>query len=117
MSVTPVQYLLDRFQGDADALRARSAALRSGGPQPGPDADTSQRMATACDDVCAMLRALPASDDVTAMLDALDALVPLLEQRANAATKSPPLRAVYVGAATRIREVIAAEHDASDKLE
>lgn len=113
----PHQYLLDRFLADAAALRQRAVALRNGPPQPGPDAAMSQRMATACDDVVAMLEAIPDSDDVRALIDSLTALVPLLEQRAAAAMNAPPLRAVYAGAATRIREVAVAEsrHQADDK--
>lgn len=115
--VLPHQYLLDRFLADAAVLRQRAVTLRSGPPQPGPDAAMSQRMATACDDVVAMLEAIPDSDDVGALIDSLTALVPLLEQRAAAVTNAPPLRAVYAGAATRIREVATAEsrHLADDK--
>lgn len=106
--MTPRDYLLDRFRADADTLRQRAAALRRGPAQPGPDANTSLQMAGACDDVFAMIEALPAAAAVSDMLDALSALVPLLEQRA-AAANVPPLRAVYVGAATRIREVTSVE--------
>lgn len=113
MSVSPRQYLLDRFRADAVALRERAAVLAKGPKQPGPDAATSTRMAAACDAVCAMLEAIPESDDVVAMLDALTALVPLLEQHATKAASSPPLRAVYVGAATRVKEIEAAERRAA----
>jgi hypothetical protein len=106
-------YLLSRFRSDGDALRQRAAALRTGPKQPGPDAATSLRMAGACDDVVAMLEAIPVSDDVNALIASLTALVPLLEARAAAVTNVPPLRAVYAGAATRIREVAAAEASAS----
>jgi len=106
--MTPRDYLLDRFRADADTLRQRAAALRRGPAQPGPDANTSLQMASACEDVFAMIEALPAGATVNEMLDALSALVPLLEQRA-AAANVPPVRAVYVGAATRIREVASVE--------
>lgn len=102
-------YLLNRFRSDADVLRQRAAALRSGPKQPGPDAATSLRMAAACDDVAAMIVAIPESDDVAALSASLMALIPLLEQRAGAVTNAPPLRAVYIGAATRIREITEAE--------
>jgi hypothetical protein len=113
----PRDYLLDRFRADADALRQRVAALRAGRPAPGPDAATSERMAAACEEVAAMLAALPESRDADAALAALDALVPLLEQRAGREAKAPAVRAVYAGAATRIREVGAAERRAATQPE
>lgn len=106
--MTPRDYLLDRFRADGDTLRQRAAALRRGPAQPGPDATTSLQMASACEDVFAMIEALPADAAVSEMLDALSALIPLMEQRA-AAANVPPVRAVYVGAATRIREVASVE--------
>ena len=104
-----IPYLLDRFRTDAAALRQRAGVLRSGTPQPGPDRDTSLRMADACDDVVAMVEAIPASDGAADMVATLSALIPLLEQRATAARDTPAIRAVYVGAATRIREIGDAE--------
>lgn len=65
----------------------------------------SSRMADACDAVVAMVSAIVADPDVAVEVEALIALVPLLEQRAAAAESFPPVRAVYAGAATRIREV------------
>jgi hypothetical protein len=107
-------YLLDRFRTDGDTLRQRVSALRDsasrhGAPPPGPDATMSQRMASACDDVVAMIVAIPADDDLEVVADALRALIPLLDQRAAQAAAAPPVKAVYVGAATRIREVVEAE--------
>jgi hypothetical protein len=102
-------YLLDRFRTDGDTLRQRVSALRTGASQPGPDATMSQRMATACDDVVAMIVAIPEDEDHEVVAAALSALIPLLEQRAAQAAAAPPVRAVYVGAATRIREVVDAE--------
>lgn len=102
-------YLLDRFRTDGDTLRQRVTALRSGPSQPGPDAAMSQRMASACDDVVAMIVAIPEEDDFEVVASALRALIPLLEQRAGQAVAAPPVRAVYIGAATRIREVVDAE--------
>jgi hypothetical protein len=108
-------YLLDRFRTDGETLRQRVSALRtreasrSAPPQPGPDAAMSERMASACDDVVAMIVAIPDGDDVEVVAGALRALIPLLEQRAAQTVAAPPVKAVYVGAATRIREVVDAE--------
>lgn len=101
-------YLLDRFRTDADTLRARAAALRAAPAQPGPDAAMSMAMAHACDTVTAMLQAVPATSDAPTLLASLQALIPLFEEHARAET-APPVRAVYVGAATRVREVTNAE--------
>ncbi len=101
-------YLIDRFRSDATTLRERAAALRGGPPRPGPHAAMSHQMASACDDVIAMLDAVPAGDPRPTIVAALTALIPLLERRA-AASSAPPVRSVFIGAATRIREVIEAE--------
>lgn len=102
-------YLLLRFRTDGDALHQRAAALRDGLPQPGPDAAMSSRMADACDDVAAMIEAIPDRDANDIVASALLALIPLLEKKAATTASTPPVRAVYVGAATRIREVVDAE--------
>lgn len=107
--MSPREYLLTRFHADANALRLRATTLLKGPPQPGPDAAMSTRMADACDDVVATLSAIPPACDALAEIAALSAVIPLLEQRAAAAVKYPPVRAVYAGAATRIREVKQAE--------
>ena len=107
--MSPREYLLTRFHADADALRIRATTVQKGPPQPGPDAAMSTRMAEACDDVVATLSAIPPASDAQAEIAALLAVIPLLEQRASAAAKHPPVRAVYAGAATRIREVKQAE--------
>lgn len=109
MPETAREYLMHRFRGDATSLRDRVAALRKGTKIPGPDAAMSQRMADACDDVASMIEAIAPHDDPMAELSALVALVPLLEQRAQQHGAQPPVRAVYAGAATRIREVEQAE--------
>ena len=75
--MSAVQYLLDRFRADADALRQRAAALRATPPQPGPDAATSLRMAEACDDVVAIVGAVPDADDGGVLIASLTALIPL----------------------------------------
>ena len=112
--MSPRTYLLSRFRADADALRERAAFLRSAPPQPGPDAATSIRMADACDDVTAMIDAVPERTAALETIDALTSLIPLLESRAAAASDRPPVRAVYAGAATRIREVADAERRHQD---
>jgi hypothetical protein len=106
-------YLQQRFTQDAQQLRERVAQLRAGSSMPGPDAATSDAMAKACDTVVAMLDALPAHDDVEPLIRDLLALVPVLERHAQNATQ-PPVRAVYTGAATRVREVTSAEQRALD---
>lgn len=112
--MSAVQYLLDRFRADADALRQRAAALRATPPQPGPDAATSLRMAEACDDVVAIVGAVPDADDGGVLIASLTALIPLLERRAAGVSNAPPVRAVYAGAATRIREIADAEARAAN---
>jgi hypothetical protein len=72
-------------------------------------------MADACADVVAMLTACTSFDDEGDAVTALVELLPMLEQRAAAVDAaghcatargaSAPVRAVYLGAATRIREV------------
>ena len=104
-------YLQQRFTQDAQQLRERVAQLRAGHALPGPDAATSDAMATACDTVVAMLEALPEHDEVEMLIRDLLALVPVLERHAQNA-KQPPVRAVYTGAATRVREVTSAEQRA-----
>lgn len=114
--MSAVQYLLGRFRTDASALRERAAALRNQKPKGGPDAATSLRMAEACDEVVAMIGAIPENDDPAVVIEALTALIPLLERRANAVSGSPPVRAVFVGAATRIREIADAEARAGQPI-
>lgn len=110
MPSEPRAYLLERFQSDAAALRQRADMLRARGSAsidqpPGPDAATSERMARACEDVVAMLEAIPDGSDPSAVLASIAALSPLLDQRAQREAAAPAVRAVYAGAATRIREV------------
>lgn len=109
MAETAREYLIHRFRGDAQSLRKRVDALQRGNKVPGPDATTSRRMAEACESVASMIEAISPQDDLQLELAALVSLVPLLEQKAKANEQSPPVRAVYSGAATRIREVEAAE--------
>lgn len=120
MPSEPRAYLLDRFKSDAAALRQRAGMLRVRGVADaertaGPDAETSARMASACDDVVAMLDAVPDGGDADAVLSSIAALSPLLDQRAERET-TPAVRAVYAGASTRIREVQQADAAARNML-
>ncbi|MES2523634.1 MAG: hypothetical protein V4617_13095 [Gemmatimonadota bacterium] len=120
MPAGPRAYLLDRFRSDAAALRQRAdalhAAARTSTAIPGPDAETSSRMAAACDDVVAMIEAIPDGSDPAAVLSSIAALSPLLDARAQREAVSPAVRAVYAGAATRIREVQQMEATARNLL-
>ena len=109
-------YLLHRFTNDATQLRERVVQLRKGVTVPGPDATTSERMADACDDVANMLTSLPLNASPDHMVQSLLALVPQLEKRAQGASV-PPVRAVYIGAATRVKEVATAEAKASSAVD
>jgi len=109
MAETAREYLIHRFRGDAQSLRERVTSLQRGAKIPGPDAAVSARMADACEAVVQMLEAIGPHDDIQRELAALAALIPQLEERAKASAQLPPVRAVYTGAATRIREVEAAE--------
>lgn len=109
MPHTAREYLVHRFRGDAQVLTDRVAALQRGTKIPGPDAATSRRMAEACEAVASMVESIAPQERAADELDAIVALIPLLEQRARDAGMLPPIRAVYAGAATRIREVQTAE--------
>ena len=113
MAQTAREYLMHRFRGDAEALRSRCEVLQRGTKVPGPDLPTSRQMATACDTVVSMLEAIAPHEDAAAELSALVALIPVLEQHARGHAMSPPVRAVFAGAATRIREVEAVEQRAA----
>ena len=109
MTTTARDYLIERFESDAAMLRERVAVLARGTKVAGPDAATSRGMADGCEEVAAMLRAIVSTGDASRDLEAVMALVPLLEHRAAESKLLPAVRAVYVGAATRIREVWLAE--------
>lgn len=113
-------YLIDRFGSDARTLRERAAVLadaRKKGqkPAPGPDADVSLAMAEACDEVVQLAHKLPERALLTDIIDALKLMLLDLHARANnvASQKSPPVRSVYVGAGTRVQELITAEQNAA----
>ena len=112
MADTARDYLAERFQADAEALRERVSSMARGAKIPGPDAATSRAMADACERVAAMVQAVVQPDEAAASLEALAALIPLLEQHA-ASQSHPAVRAVYAGAATRIREIQAFEANAN----
>ena len=119
MPLSARAYLLDRFRSDAVALRQRADALAAAprsAKLSGPDADTSRQMSQACDSVVAMIEAVPEAEDAERALSNLLALVPLLEHHAAQEKGAAPVRAVYIGAATRIREVEAAEARAGRQL-
>ena len=112
MPLSARAYLLDRFRSDAVVLRQRADSLASAPKNAkvaGPDAEMSKRMAQACDVVVQMIEAVPEAEDAERALANISALLPLLEHRAAQEQSAPPVRAVYAGAATRIREVEAAE--------
>lgn len=110
MPETAREYLIHRFRGDAHALRERVSALQSGARIPGPDLATSRQMAAACDEVADMLDAISPRDELSEEMAALGALLPLLEKKASVNATLPPVRAVFAGAATRIREVKRLRH-------
>lgn len=110
MADDPRSYLHARFTADAVTLRERAASL-AGKPAPahGPNAEASERMAEACDQVASLLENL--SDEVTEQLTALDDLLPeiaALSERAEDAF----VRSVYGGAATRIADIVTKERAA-----
>ena len=98
-------YLLDRFRTDAETLRERISALEAGAARPGPDAATSRAMAAACDAVVDLLSAIGTGGRGATMAD-VEAMVPTLLALAQRHAAQPAVRAVYAGAATRIRELL-----------
>ncbi len=116
----PRSYLIDRFTSDANALRARAMTLRedkSSGTIPGPDASTSESMASACDNIVTMLTQTVESDDRSIVLSDLLHLTSALKQLSITHSRQPAVRAVYDGAAARIREIEAAERNAGESKE
>lgn len=111
----PRSYLLNRFETDRDALALRAeqlsmAASKPGAPKPpGPDAATSRDMADACSAVVTMVQTAPESATATEQIVVLSGFIPTLEQLGARTQLTPAVRSVYVGAATRIREIATAE--------
>lgn len=112
MTQTAHGYLHERFTSDATTLRERAAALAKGAKIPGPDAAMSRRMADACADVASRVETAAQGRSGDAVLEALLALVSPLLAHADRVTDAPAVKAVYSGAATRIREVVEAERRA-----
>lgn len=105
-------YLIERFKTDGATLRHRAEAIAAAPkPPPGPDATVSRGMADACDEVAALAEQLPVRASVEEIIAALKALLPRLQALANGphAQKTPAIKSVYVGASTRIQELITAE--------
>ena len=116
----PRSYLIDRFTADSKALRARALMLRadkSGNLIPGPDASTSESMAAACEDIVALIEKSVSKEDSSTVLSDLTQLVPALRELSTAQSHQPAVRAVYDGAAARIREIEAAERNAGKQEE
>lgn len=116
MSVDLREYLIERFRTDATTLRQRAAAIAGAAkPAPGPDAALSRAMADACDDVATLAEQLPSRATVEEIVAALRALLPELMTRAHntQSQKAPAIKSVYIGASTRVQELIAAELQAS----
>jgi hypothetical protein len=88
------QELSERFANDAEILRLRAAA---GGAEAGPDAETSERMADACDRVSSLFASARGAPP-----EAVDALLPVLE-RYRTEEDDANVRAVYRGAIMRVR--------------
>lgn len=114
----PRTYLIQRFGADRDALVQRAEQLRAvttkNAPRPaGPDANTSQQMADACEAVVRLLVDSGSNTNAVAQISELLALVPHFEQLGGQQHLSAPVRSVYVGAATRIREIGVAESAAT----
>ena len=115
MSTDPRAYLRSRFTDDAATLRARAATLATGpAPRHGPDATASRAMADACDTVVTLLDELADANDIDTQLAALDALVPRLHALAERAPDAL-VRSVFVGAATRVHDVVTKERTSLDE--
>jgi hypothetical protein len=106
MSSPIAEHLAERFASDARALRARAdslaAAARDGrGARPvGPGAESTRRMADACDRVRALFADVP--DDVAAR-----ALLPTLAGLV-AGARADDERHVYAGAVSRLSDALGA---------
>lgn len=108
------EHLADRFASDARALRARAEVLSSArGARPiGPNAESTRRMADACDRVRALFADVPDDDAARALLPTLAGLV--------AGARADDERHVYAGAVSRLSDALAggdADEDDSDDEE
>jgi hypothetical protein len=123
MSSPIAEHLADRFASDARALRARADALKAparpapgAGPRgaggrsaarpPGPSAESTLRMADACDRVRALFADVPDDDAARALLPTLAGLV--------AGARADDERHVYAGAVSRLSDALAGGDDGED---
>ncbi len=105
------EHLAERFASDARALRARAEALGRAaggrGPRPaGPSAESTRRMAEACDRVQALFAEVPDDDAARALLPRLSGLV--------AGARADDERHVYAGAVARLSEALGGGADEDD---
>jgi hypothetical protein len=111
MSSPIAEHLAERFASDARALRARADALAAaarapGGARPvGPNAESTRRMADACDRVRALFDDVPDDDAARALLPTLAGLV--------AGARADDERHVYAGAVSRLGDAL--RGDAGDE--
>lgn len=107
------EHLTDRFASDARALRARADALAAvgragrGGTRPvGPTAESTLRMAAACDQVQAMFADVADDEAARALLPTLSGLV--------AGARSDDERYVYAGAVSRLSDALDGDDEGDD---
>lgn len=109
------EHLADRFASDARALRARADALAAvgragrGGARPvGPSAESTLRMAQACDQVQALFADVADDEAARALLPALAGFV--------AGARSDDERYVYAGAVSRLSDALAGDDADEDDV-
>ena len=102
------EHLADRFASDARALRARAEALAAArGARPlGPNAESTRRMADACDRVRALFADVPDDAAARALLPTLAGLV--------AGARADDERHVYAGAVSRLSDALAGDAGGDD---
>jgi hypothetical protein len=107
------EHLVERFASDARALRARADALaavgragRGAARPPGPTAESTLRMAAACDRVQALFAEAADDEAARALLPALAGLV------AGAPTEDE--RYVYAGAVARLTDALDGDDEDHD---
>ena len=117
MSSPLADHLAGRFASDARALRARAQALAAAGPArgraaarpAGPSAESTERMAAACDRVEALFAGAESDEAVAALL-------PTLEGLASGAATSEE-RYVYAGAVARLTQALGGDAEDGDDEE
>lgn len=106
------EHLAERFASDARALRARADALTAAGRAPGgarpvgPNAESTRRMADACDQVRALFDGVPDDEAARALLPTLAGLV--------AGARADDERHVYAGAVSRLSDALSGGDDDED---